>query len=163
MTATVLRGDARSLPLPDGSVDLIVTSPPFYGLRDYQDGGGSLAGQIGSEATPQEWLTALRDCTREWIRVLKPGGSLFVNLGDTFSKRADGSAARTWREDRAEVLQPVRNTVDFAPRKSLMGLPWRYAIGCVDDLGLILRQDVIDDEVTAAHTCGPRRTACLNR
>ncbi len=52
MTAVVLRGDARALPLPDESVDLIVTSPPYWGLRDYRDGEASLVGQIGHEPTP---------------------------------------------------------------------------------------------------------------
>ena len=79
MTAVVLRGDARCLPLPDGCVDLVVTSPPYFGLRDY-----GYAGQIGFEATPGEWLDALWACTREWVRVLKPEGSLFVNLGDKY-------------------------------------------------------------------------------
>jgi DNA modification methylase len=137
VTAIVLRGDAAHLPLPDGSVDLICTSPPYWGLRDYRDGGRSLQGQIGSEATPGEYIAALLACTSEWARVLKAGGSIFVNLGDAYSKRADGSAGRTWREDGAEALQASRNTTGFAPRKSLLALPWRYAIGCIDDLGLI--------------------------
>ena len=55
MSVILLRGDARSLPLPDESVDLIVTSPPYWSLRDYRDGGESLAGQIGSEETPQAY------------------------------------------------------------------------------------------------------------
>jgi DNA modification methylase len=143
MTATVLRGDARSLPLPDGCVDLVVTSPPYFGLRSYTDGGEHYAGQIGSEETPREYVANLLDCTREWMRVLKPGGSIFVNLGDSYSARADGSAGRTWREDRADALPGVRNTIGFAPRKSLMGLPWRYALGCIDDLSLILRAEII--------------------
>ena len=88
MTAAVIRGDARALPLPDASVDLIVTSPPYFGLRDY-----GYAGQIGSEGTPAEWLEALWACTAEWVRVLKPEGSLFVNLGDKYAgSRMDGSS-----------------------------------------------------------------------
>ena len=114
MTAVVLRADARSLPLPDTSVDLIVTSPPYWGLRSYTDGGEHYNGQIGSEKTPGEYVAALLECTREWMRVLKLSGSIFVNLGDKY-----GSA------------------------KSLLGLPWRYAHGCMDDLGLILRRDII--------------------
>jgi site-specific DNA-methyltransferase (cytosine-N4-specific) len=114
MTALVLQGDAAHLPLPDGSVDLICTSPPYFGQRDYCDGDGSLKGQIGGEETPGEYVAALLTCTREWMRVLKPSGSMFVNLGDKY-----GGA------------------------KSLLGLPWRYAIGCVDDLGLTLRAEII--------------------
>ena len=83
--ATIVRGDARDLPLPDGSVDLICTSPPYFGLRSYSDNGEHYAGQIGSEATPREWLAAMLDCTAEWVRVLKPSGSIFVNLGDKYA------------------------------------------------------------------------------
>ena len=99
MSAVILRADARALPLPDASVDLIVTSPPYYGLRDYRDGDASLAGQIGSEATPAAYVAALLDCTREWMRVLKPSGSLFVNLGDKYAAGSQAAAA---------VDQPVR-------------------------------------------------------
>ena len=109
MSVVILRGDARSLPLPDESVDLIVTSPPYWNLRDYRDNGESMAGQIGSEETPRQWLEALLDCTREWVRVLKPEGSIFVDLGDKYSARADGSAGRSHREDGAGCMAPVRN------------------------------------------------------
>ena len=55
-TPLLVQGDARALPLPDASVDLIVTSPPYFGQRDYRDAGGSLAGQIGAEPTPQAYV-----------------------------------------------------------------------------------------------------------
>ena len=85
MSAVILRGDARALPLPDESVDLIVTSPPYYQMRAYTDGGERYEGQIGSEGTPREYIANLLDATREWMRVLKPSGSMFVNLGDSYS------------------------------------------------------------------------------
>jgi DNA modification methylase len=119
--AVVLQGDACSLPLPDDSVDLIVTSPPYFGLRSYTDGGEHYPGQIGSEATPAKYVAALVACTREWMRVLKPSGSLFVNLGDKYAGTYGGTA------------RP----------KSLLGLPWRYAVACMDKLGLILRAEII--------------------
>src|ERR1017187_8761390 len=81
MSVAVVRGDARALPLPGGSVDLVVTSPPYFGLRSYTDGGEHYGGQIGSEASPREWLGSLLEATAEWVRVLKPGGAVFVNLG----------------------------------------------------------------------------------
>lgn len=60
MTAPlIIRGDARHLPLPDASVDLVVTSPPYFALRSYTDGGRHYAGQLGSEATLAEFLSAL--------------------------------------------------------------------------------------------------------
>jgi DNA modification methylase len=117
---TIIRGDARRLPLPDASVDLIVTSPPYFGLRAYQDGGEAYDGQIGAEATPREFIDALIDCTREWVRVLKPSGSIFVNLGDTYDKD-----------------------------KSLLMLPERYRIAVRDELRLIARATIIWDKPNA--------------
>ncbi|MBK7565269.1 MAG: hypothetical protein IPI21_13875, partial [Propionivibrio sp.] len=58
-SARIVRGNALALPLGDSTVDLIVTSPPYFGLRSYQDGGEHYAGQIGSEATPAEFVDAL--------------------------------------------------------------------------------------------------------
>lgn len=112
-TATIRRADAHCLPLEDESVDLIVTSPPYFALRSYSDGGEHYDGQIGSEPTPQAFLEALWAVTAECKRVLKPSGSMWVNLGDKYGD------------------------------KSLMGLPWRYAIGCIDNLDLILRAEVV--------------------
>jgi hypothetical protein len=82
MTALVTRANAVQLPLRDESVDLIVTSPPYFALRSYRDGGEHYDGQIGSEPTPQAFLEALWTVTEECWRVLKPSGSMFVNLGD---------------------------------------------------------------------------------
>lgn len=151
MTALVIHGDARQLPLPDESVDLIVTSPPYYALRSYTDDGEHYGGQIGSEATPAEYLDALWACTTEWVRVLKPEGSLWVNLGDKYSQyegerkghgRSIGGRERAHRGEPTSM--PVRAPSLWGVRpKSLMGIPWRYTIGCIDQLELILRQDQI--------------------
>jgi DNA modification methylase len=154
--AIVLRGDARSLPFPDESVDLIVTSPPYFALRSYRDNGEHYADQIGSEAMPQEFLEALWTCCREWWRVLKPEGSLFVNLGD---KRAGAHATGNNSgltgvpySASAPVARnaPKRyNQASFGRPKSKMLLPHRFAIGCEDGLadpeakGWIVRQDLI--------------------
>ncbi len=141
MTAVILRGDARDLPLPDESVDLVLCSPPYFGLRDYRDAGTSMAGQIGAEATPREYVASLIECTREWMRVLKPSGSLFVNLGDKYSDRGHGPdrGNGTGRGPQAACLPQSRGPME----KSLLGLPWRYALACTDDLGLILRAEII--------------------
>lgn len=143
----IVRGDARSLPLPDASVDLIVTSPPYFGLRSYIDGGEHYDGQVGAEATPREFIAALVECTREMVRVLKPSGSIFLNLGDKYAGAGRGNntgqsltnpaakrAARLRGSNRRQHLG-----TDLVPAKSLMMLPERFRIAAVDDLGLLAR------------------------
>jgi DNA modification methylase len=137
----LIRGDATSLPLADDSADAVITSPPYYGLRSYTDGGEHYDGQIGSEATPQAFLEAMWGWTAECRRVLKPSGSMWVNLGDSYSRGSrttvDGTTDKRRQGDTR--VPPCRGI----PAKSLMGLPWRYAIGCIDQLDLILRAEVI--------------------
>jgi hypothetical protein len=89
----ILRGNALALALADESVDLIVTSPPYFGLRSYQDGGEHYEGQIGDEATPAEFVDALIAATREMVRVVKPSGSIWVNLGDKYVADNRGSGS----------------------------------------------------------------------
>lgn len=149
MPAVVLCGDARSLPLPDGSVDLIVTSPPYYALRSYTDNGQHYDGQIGDEPTPGDYISALLECTREWMRVLKPAGSMWVNLGDKYART--GGVDKKERGGKGDVGnrkagRQVQRGAEGIPDKSLIGLPWRYAIGCIDQLGLTLRAEVIWDK-----------------
>lgn len=128
----VIRADARRLPLPDASVDLIVTSPPYFALRDY-----GYDGQIGGEPTPQAFLGSLWECTREWVRVLKPTGSLWVNLGDKYNSAASGQNLKdaAGKDGRGpKRYDGGRGTTAVGIReKSLLGLPWRYALGCIDE------------------------------
>lgn len=147
--AVVLRGDARQLPLPDESVDLIVTSPPYWQLRSYVDGGQHYRGQIGLESTPAEYIAALMGCTREWTRVLKPSGSIFVNLGDAYYS-GKGAPGRTTVDAKTEGRTARRaggNPLDGPSfgigRKSLVLLPERYRIAAVDELGLIARAVIV--------------------
>ena len=139
----LVRGDARALPLPDSSVDLIVTSPPYFNQRDYRDDGGSLAGQIGAERTPREYIDALLNVTRECMRVLKPTGSLFVNLGDKYAtagtRHGNSGISDYGGDPRTYYGTPPAGTRD----KSQMLLPERYRIGCVDELGLIARAVIV--------------------
>ncbi len=144
MTA-LTQADALRLPLADDSVDLIVTSPPYFALRSYRDGDEHYDGQIGSEASPQEFLEALWAATAEMVRVVKPSGSIFVNLGDKYANPT-GSGSAGWKNPQWDRKKPAapQNTLGMGVRqKSLMGLPWRYAIGCIDDLGLILRAEIV--------------------
>ena len=144
----ILRGNALALALADESVDLIVTSPPYFGLRSYQDGGEHYAGQIGSEATPAEFVDALIAATREMVRVLKPSGSIWVNLGDKYAGSngqpgGAGSSTLVGTTSHTRGMTANKAPATGAPTKSLIGVPWRYAIRCIDDVGLILRAEVI--------------------
>jgi DNA modification methylase len=141
--SAILRADARCLPLADSTVDLIVTSPPYFGLRSYQDGGEHYAGQIGDEPTPAEFVDALLDVTRECVRVLKPSGSLWVNLGDKYSGAQQQNSGRQSVEASSSYWRRTDPKRTGIPNKSLMGIPWRYALRCIDDLGLILRAEVV--------------------
>lgn len=141
---TIWHANALELPLPDASVDLVVTSPPYFGLRSYQDDGRHYAGQIGDEATPAEFVDALIAATREMVRVLKPSGSIWVNLGDKYVADNRGSSADYKRGDAKYAPRgPAGFPTGGMRQKSLMGIPWRYALRCIDDLRLILRAEVI--------------------
>lgn len=169
-SALILRGDALHLPLADESVDLIVTSPPYFALRSYRDGDEHYGGQLGSEPTPQAFLEALWAVIGECWRVLKPSGSCFVNLGDKRSgsgghnnsglapartgefgtRKHNGEAPRSLRTASTRRNAPDRyNQAAFGRRKSKMLLPHRFAIGCEDGLadpdgiGWIVRGDYV--------------------
>jgi site-specific DNA-methyltransferase (cytosine-N4-specific) len=150
VSVTLLRSDAGRLPLADASVDLIVTSPPYWALRSYTDGGEHYAGQIGSEPTPAAYIEALIDCTREWMRVLKTGGSIWVNLGDKYATRYSSvrGGGRAGLNDDDDTRNRSGQNRTGVPEKSLLGLPWRYALRCTDDLRLILRAEVIWEKAT---------------
>jgi DNA modification methylase len=142
--AMIVQGDARHLPMDDDTVDLIVTSPPYWALRSYQDGGEHYDGQIGDEPTPAAFVDSLIEVTRECMRVLKPTGSLWVNLGDKYAERSGPDRPAADQDDTRyrKAIRPKRRTGGMQP-KSLMMIPQRYAIRCVDELGLILRAEVI--------------------
>lgn len=146
----LIRGDARRLPLSDASVDLIVTSPPYYSLRSYTDGGEHYDGQIGAEPTPAAYIESLIACTAEWAQVLKPSGSMFINLGDKYVSSPSGPqgktgarAARTQAATYAGVRTRQRTTASRTRQKSLMLLPERYRIAATDELGLIARAVIV--------------------
>lgn len=132
--------------IPAESVSCVVTSPPYYALRDY-----GVAGQIGLESTFSEFLANLVDVFREVRRVLRPDGVCWINMGDSFAGSGKGQLGDGSASDRNGVMQATnRGTLsgglprscDTLPPKSLVGQPWRLAFALQDD-GWILRQDVI--------------------
>lgn len=130
-------GDALEVArtLPDGLARTIVTSPPYFGLRDYGEDE-----QIGAEASVGEYVARMVGLFRELRRVLADDGTLWMNLGDSYS--GDG---RTGRNDAAWKGGPERManaTSRDLPAKNLIGIPWRVALALQDD-GWILRSDII--------------------
>lgn len=133
--------------LPDQSVNCCVTSPPYYGLRDYGHGG-----QIGLEETPDAFVKKLVDVFREVKRVLRNDGTLWLNLGDSYASYRDGKATPdTTRGSRTGTLVPKGKAANrmsgsftgtSVKHKDLIGIPWRVAFALQAD-GWYLRQDII--------------------
>jgi DNA modification methylase len=134
--------------LPDASVHCCVTSPPYWGLRDYGHDG-----QIGLEATPEAYVDRMVEVFREVRRVLRDDGTCWVNLGDSYSGgktgrddadrtiRLRGNAGDTIRQ--GDVYACKNRTVpDGLKPKDLVGIPWRVAFALQAD-GWWLRQDII--------------------
>ena len=112
----IYEGDARCLPdkLPDHSVDLIVTSPPYWRKRDY-----GMAGQIGQEKTPKEYVSAIIDAMQEWRRVLRPSGSVFLNIGDTYYKKSLQGIPGLLEERAREAGWKLRNRIIWVKKSGM--------------------------------------------
>ena len=139
MINTVVCGDALETvkTFPDESIDSVITSPPYYQLRDY-----GWTGQWGLEKTYQEYLDKLITLMSELKRVLKPTGTVWINLGDTYNGNKYGNHDPKLNES-IKVESKVKKEIQSMPNKSLMLIPHRFAIRCIDELGLILRNDII--------------------
>jgi DNA modification methylase len=116
----LLHGDARAVlsTLAAGSAHCVVTSPPYYGLRDYR-----ARGQVGLEPHPQDYVDTLAEVFREVHRVLRDTGTLWLNLGDSYARPGNGTGSG----HRA---------------KTLLGMPWRVALALQED-GWILRNAIV--------------------
>lgn len=155
ITTSIVNGDCRTelQKLEAKSIQTCVTSPPYFGLRDY-----GVDGQIGLEPTVQEYVSEMVAVFREVKRVLKDDGTLWLNLGDSYSGSGKGGQSE---EKRSKNFQPVypktgetariaantkfagekRTPTNFKP-KDLIGIPWRVAFALQED-GWYLRQDII--------------------
>lgn len=129
--------------LPGKSVQTCVTSPPYFGLRDYGHDG-----QIGLEATPSAYVAKMVDVFREVRRVLRDDGTLWLNLGDTYARnpakgqhKPGDSGKQSYIYDTGGGRASSTATADV-PEKNLLGVPWRVAFALQDD-GWYLRQDII--------------------
>ena len=145
---TVICGDALAVlkTLPDESVNSVITSPPYYLLRNYE-----IKGQIGLETTYQEYVKKLIDVFNEIKRVLKKDGTCFVNLADTFAGGGYGIDSNLKNTKQASnkgtmegcfKIQQLRKENKQIAAKSLMMIPERFAIAMIEN-GFILRNKLI--------------------
>lgn len=124
--------------MPDQSVHCVVTSPPYWALRDYGE-----PGQYGLEPTSAEYVATMRRVFAEVRRVLTTDGTAWVILGDTYAGKANAgvSVGRTWRADGAELIPPRVNATAEAPFKSQLMIPERVAWALIED-GWCLRSAI---------------------
>ena len=137
----ILVGDVldRLAEIPDESVHCCVTSPPYWGLRCY-----GVDGQIGLEATPDEFVARMVEVFREVRRVLRPDGTCWLNLGDSYSGSGEGGGGNRKGNEHGQqhdAMQGKRGSSGLKP-KDLVGIPWRVALALQQD-GWWLRQDII--------------------
>jgi site-specific DNA-methyltransferase (adenine-specific) len=134
----IFEGDAlRVLSLiPSESVQCVVTSPPYWGLRDY-----GIEGQIGLEETLPQFINRLVGVFADVRRVLAPGGCLWINIGDGYTSGNRGYRAPD-KKNPARAMSVRPDTPEGLKPKDLMGIPWRLAFALQDD-GWYLRTDII--------------------
>jgi len=126
--------------LPDNSINCCVTSPPYWGLRDY-----GCDGQMGLESSPDEYVSKMVEVFREVKRVLRKDGTLWLNLGDSYAMKFGGGKGRKSGTTKAavdEIEKPPREIPSGLKPKDLVGIPWRVAFALQAD-GWYLRSDII--------------------
>ena len=143
---TILGGDCRNTlqQIPDKSVNCCVTSPPYFGLRDYGNDN-----QIGLENTPEDFVTSLVDVFREVHRTLSDDGTLWLNLGDSYYNYRPGKGQSLVKQSVSRTSQDLPqecarrgNKLKGLKEKDLIGIPWRVAFALQAD-GWYLRQDIV--------------------
>lgn len=141
---TILIGEAlaRLRDLPDASIHCAVTSPPYFGLRNYAD----QTDQIGLEATPDEYVARLVGIFREVRRVLRDDGTFWLNVGDSYANRqrqsGDEHAGEISRRNKGQITEGTRPLPSGYKEKDLIGTPWLLAFALRAD-GWYLRQEII--------------------
>lgn len=136
----LIRGDARHLPLAEACVDCVVTSPPYFGLRDY-----GADRQIGLESSPAEYVSSLVAVFQDLWYVLKDHGTVWVNLGDSYANDSKWGGQTSGKHalslhGKTPLVRAKKSTGFKA--KDMMGIPWRVAFALQDD-GWYLRSDII--------------------
>ena len=146
MTTQILEGDCRETlkTIPEKSAHCCVTSPPYFGLRDYGN-----ESQIGLEQTPEAFVQELVSVFREVKRVLRDDGTMWLNLGDSYYNYRPGKGQALSKQSCASNDQDLPQTcarrgnkLDGLKEKDLIGIPWMVAFALRAD-GWYLRQDII--------------------
>ncbi len=136
----IIQADARAIPLRDGCVQCAVTSPPYWGIRDY-----GVAGQIGLESDLERYVAAVVTVFREVRRVLRDDGTAWVNLGDGYDAGTRASRCPSTKAGKhgywTNPLVNLRTSTDMGP-KQMLAIPWRVALALQAD-GWILRCDIV--------------------
>lgn len=124
--------------LPDNSIHCCITSPPYWGLRDYQ-----VDEQFGLESTPEEYITSMVQVFREVRRILRNDGTFWLNLGDSYATDSKGSGGSSKIQDKnmGSFYQTIHLKHNLKS-KDIVGIPWRTALALQSD-GWWLRQDII--------------------
>lgn len=138
LPVTITHGDVRKVleNIPSDSVQCVITSPPYWGVRDYQ-----VDGQIGAEPNLEDYIKDLVKVFSEIRRILKSDGTFWLNIGNTYT-----SGGRKWRQEdsknkgRAMSYRP--DTPNGLKKKDLIGVAWMIALACQND-GWYLRNDII--------------------
>lgn len=147
---TVIQGDCLDVmkSMPDNFVNCCVTSPPYWGLRDY-----GVEGQLGLEKTPNEYVEKIVNVFREVKRILKKDGTLWLNLGDSYNSTDAGKNPGGFQGKQMRNNEQMNNAytrhgdtlkgkIKGLKPKDLVGIPWRVAFALQAD-GWYLRQDII--------------------
>jgi DNA modification methylase len=146
---TLINAKASRIPLATGSVNCVVTSPPYWALRDY-----GVSGQIGLESSPDIYIYHLMQVFQEIWRVLRNDGTLWLNLGDTYTSqpswgRGDHTSTLDGRKHsevpnarKDQLGRHSRQAIHGQRPKNLVGIPWRVAFALQGD-GWNLRSDII--------------------
>ena len=150
MNREILHGDVldKLAAISDETIDTIISSPPYWGLRDY-----SVEGQLGLEPDFHDYLNTMQKVMDGLKRVLKPTGTCWINLGDSYCGSGGGpdsferhSLTKTWIDKSVKQLsceqQKKKWAVISVSKKSLVGIPQRFMINCIDN-GWICRNDIV--------------------
>jgi len=138
----IIQGDALHIPLKNEAVQCCVTSPPYFGLRNY-----NVEGQLGLEKTPDEYIANMVQVFREVKRVLRKDGCVWINIGDSYARdggavKKPGSTSQCPESQSHDLRKKSRALEINLKPKDLIGIPWMLAFALRAD-GWWLRQDII--------------------